>query len=132
MVTRDRRPAEGTAATGARAEEAALRYLRDRGLRPVARNFRCRAGELDLVMLDGDSLVVIEVRYWRSNAWVDPAVTITATKRRRLLQAASRFLQARPAFAEHPLRFDVLALSGDLAGPACDWIRDAFDSGDAW
>ena len=64
------------------------------GLRLVARNFRCRMGELDLVMLDGRLLVVVEVRYRTRPDPVDPAVTVTATKRRRLLRAASRFLQA--------------------------------------
>ncbi len=131
-MARGRLPAGGTAATGALAEAAALRFLCGRGLSLVARNFRCRAGELDLVMLEGSALVVIEVRYRRSAIWIDPAATVTAGKRRRLLQAASRFLQARPAFADHPLRFDVLALAGDLDAPACDWIRGAFDAGDAW
>ena len=64
--------------------------------------------------------------------WVEPAATITAAKRRHLLQATARFLQARPAFADHALRFDVLALSGEPSAPACDWIRRAFDASDAW
>jgi len=126
------RPAGGTTATGARAEEAALGFLRAHGLHLVARNFRCRAGELDLVMLEGRELVVVEVRYRRTAAWVEPAATVTAAKRRHLLQATARFLQARPAFANHALRFDVLALSGEPSAPACDWIRRAFDASDAW
>jgi putative endonuclease len=128
-----RRPAvSGTAGTGARAEDAALAFLKHRGLALVARNVDCRAGELDLVMLDGAVLVVVEVRYRGEGGWIDPAVTVTATKRRRLLQATALFLQARPAFADHALRFDVMALSGDLAAPRCDWIRGAFDADSGW
>ncbi len=125
-------PAGSPTTIGAQAEAAALRFLRGRGLSLVTHNFRCPAGELDLVMLDQAALVIIEVRYRHTTRWIDPAATVTASKRRRLLQAAARFLQARPAFASHALRFDVLALSGDIHAPACDWIRGAFDSNDAW
>ncbi len=120
----------GTVATGARAEQAALRFLERQGLALVTRNFRCRMGELDLVMLDGGELVIVEVRYRASRAPVDPAVTVTATKRRRLLRAASRFLQVRPDFRDHAMRFDVLALSGALDAVRCDWIRGAFTTDD--
>ena len=120
-----------TTSTGATAEEAAGRYLVAHGLIPVVRNFRCRAGELDHVMLDGDVLVVVEVRYRLRADPVDPAVTVTARKRRRLLQAASRFLQSQPRFRDHAMRFDVLALSGPLGAPRCDWIRGAFTTDDA-
>lgn len=120
-----------TTRTGATAEEAAQRFLVAQGLVPVARNFRCRAGELDHVMLDGDVLVVVEVRYRQRPDPVDPAVTVTAGKRRRLMQATSRFLQSQPRFRDHALRFDVLALTGPLAAPHCDWIRRAFTTDDA-
>ena len=123
-------PRAATTRTGATAEDAALAFLRSRGLVPVARNFRCRAGELDHVMLDGDVLVVVEVRYREHADPVDPAVTVTARKQQRLAQAALRFLQAQPFFRDHALRFDVLALSGPLESPRCDWIRRAFTTDD--
>lgn len=119
-----------TTETGSRAERVGQRFLESRGLRVVARNFRCRTGELDLVMLDGQKLVMVEVRYRARAALVDPAVTVTATKRLRLLRAAARFLQARPAFRDHAMRFDVLALSGPLDAARCDWIRGAFTTDD--
>lgn len=116
--------------TGARAEQAGLRFLEAQGLRLVTCNFRCRMGELDLVMLDGLQLVMVEVRYRARAGQIDPAVTVTATKRRRLLRTASRFLQHRPDFRDHAMRFDVLALSGPLAEARCDWIRGAFTADD--
>lgn len=125
-----RQPSASTTATGARAEDAALRFLAARGLRLVARNFRCSGGEIDLVMLEERTLVVVEVRYRRSESLVDPALTVTAAKRRRLLHAAASFLQRHPAHATRALRFDVMALSGAPEAPACRWIRRAFDSND--
>jgi putative endonuclease len=122
------RPAPGR--TGAQAEAAALRWLEARGLRVVALNYRCRAGELDIVALDGPTLAIVEVRYRERAGLVDPAVTVTAAKRRRLLVAAARFLQDHPALREHAVRFDVMALTGPLAAPRCDWIRGAFDASD--
>jgi putative endonuclease len=117
--------------TGQLAESAARRFLEAHGLRIVAQNWRWRGGEIDLVALDGTTLAIVEVRYRERPGLVDPAATVTAAKRRRLLNATARFLQERPAFRDHALRFDVMALTGRLDGPRCDWIRGAFDAGDA-
>lgn len=122
------RPAPGR--TGAEAEAAARRWLESRGLRVLAQNYRCRAGELDIVALDGSTLAIVEVRYRERPGSIDPAVTVTAAKRRRLLVAAARFLQDHPAFRDHAMRFDVMSLTGALAAPRCDWIRGAFDASD--
>lgn len=64
-------------ARGAAAEDLALRYLEARGLSLVARNFRCRVGELDLIMRDGEQLVFVEVRSRRHNRYGTPAESIT-------------------------------------------------------
>jgi len=119
-----------TTATGLRAEDAALRFLAARGLRLVARNFRGGGGEIDLLMLDGEALVVVEVRYRHNRNPVDPALSITAAKRRRLLQAATCFLQRHREHALRTIRFDVMALTGGPGDPACHWIRHAFDEED--
>ncbi|MGB1563447.1 MAG: YraN family protein [Sinimarinibacterium flocculans] len=111
---------------GAEAEDAALQLLRRRGLRLVSRNFRCRGGELDLVMLDGDTLVVVEVRARSHAGYGSAAESVDRRKQARLVHAAQLFLAAHPREAERPLRFDVVAFDG--AGQA-DWIRAAFDAG---
>jgi putative endonuclease len=129
-LRRGKVPRAGTARTGARAEQLAQRWLESRGLRLVARNFRCRAGELDLVMLEGRELVVIEVRYRATDRLVHPALTVSALKRRRLLQAAARFLQLQECYAGYPVRFDVLALIGPFDGLRCEWISRAFTADD--
>jgi putative endonuclease len=115
---------------GARAEAAGQRYLESRGLKLVIRNFRSRGGEIDLVMLDGTTLVMVEVRYRARPDPVHPGETVTMTKRRRILRAASWFLATQPRLCDHALRFDVLAVYGHLDTPRCDWIRDAFSADD--
>lgn len=111
---------------GRRAEEVALHHLECRGLRLLTRNYRCRAGELDLVMDDGESLVVVEVRYRRDSSHGTPAETVGAQKQAKLIRSASHFLQTHPRLARRSLRFDVVAVCGATAAPEIDWIADAF------
>jgi putative endonuclease len=111
---------------GARAEEVARRFAEAQGLEVVTCNYRCRFGELDLILLDGATVVVAEVRYRALPDPVPPAATITHAKRRRLALAAAHYLQREPRFRERPVRFDVLALSGTLDAVRCEWIRGAF------
>ena len=108
---------------GYAAEQRALDYLTAHGLRPVARNFRVRVGELDLVLFHGRELVVVEVRHRASTAWGGAAASVTARKQRRVRLAAQAFLAAHWAGRPWPpLRFDVVAIEGgDI-----HWIRAAF------
>ena len=110
---------------GADAETQALKHLQRHGLKPLARNWRCRGGELDLVMRDGDTVVVAEVRQRSSEAFGGALASVDARKRGRIMLATQMFLSEHPQYAEAPLRFDVLAL--DAAGKI-DWRRAAFDS----
>ncbi len=108
---------------GYRAEQRALDYLLSCGLRLVARNFRARVGELDLVMTDGEQLVVVEVRRRASADYGGAAASVTVAKRARLRRTAQTFLAASfGARPWPPLRFDVLAIDGERI----DWIRAAF------
>ena len=89
---------------GAEAEVLAAAFLERRGLIIVERNFRRRCGELDLVARDGGTLVFVEVRLRRGNAFGGAAASITAAKRTRLVRAASLYLAARARHARLPLR----------------------------
>ncbi|HHW78678.1 MAG TPA: YraN family protein [Xanthomonadaceae bacterium] len=113
------RVAQGTAA-----EELARRYLEARGLTLVTRNFRCRAGELDLIMRDGGQLVFVEVRSRRHARYGTPAESVTRTKQQRLLRAAAFYLQRQRL--DLPCRFDVVAILQADGEPQLEWIRDAF------
>ncbi len=121
-------------AQGALVEQAARDFLIRAGLRPVAANVNYRGGELDLVMHDergGDgTLVFVEVRHRRSAAFGGGAASVDAGKRRRLVQAALRFLAAHPRYAGLPCRFDVIDARGDPEAPHLDWIADAFRADD--
>lgn len=107
--------------TGTQAEEAAARHLARRGLTVVARNYRCRGGEVDLVCRDGDTLVFVEVRLRTHAHFGGAAESITAAKRRRIVLAARHYLAGKPWPA---CRFDAILLDG----ARIDWIRNAFDA----
>lgn len=113
---------ERPARTGGDAEAVACAHLRAAGLRLLERNYRCRRGEIDLVMREGDVLVFVEVRLRASSRFGTPAETVDIHKQRKLAAAAAHYLGSHPT--ELPCRFDVVAVSGDNP---IDWIRNAFD-----
>lgn len=116
---------------GAAAEALAVRYLHTRGLRLVTANFRGRRGELDLVMTDRSTLVVVEVRFRASSRVASPAETINREKQRRIVRTTRLFLLQAPRFADWPVRFDVVDITGDLSAPRLKWLPGAFTLDDA-
>lgn len=111
-----------TQSRGAEAEARAGQFLESRGLSIVARNYRCRYGEIDLIARDGATLVFVEVRARRSSTFGGAAVSITAAKRDKLRRTALHYLTTLGRTPQ--CRFDAVLLSGD-AGEV-EWIRDAF------
>lgn len=107
--------------SGEAAEELALRWLESRGLRLVSRNYRCRSGEIDLIMEDGNSLVFVEVRYRRRAGFGSAAETVDAAKQHRLRLAAEHYLQRQRSMP--PCRFDIIGID---ERKRIDWIRNAF------
>lgn len=111
------------AARGAAVEAACARWLGARGLPVVARNVRCRFGEIDLVLDDGEVLVFAEVRLREDDAFGGAAASVDPRKQARIVACAHWYLVQHPRQALRPCRFDVLAVG---RGGAIDWIRDAF------
>lgn len=107
---------------GARAEDLCAELMRRAGLRVVARNWRCRHGEIDLIARDGGTLVFAEVRLRRDARYGGAAESITAAKRARLLASARLYLAGQP---ERDCRFDVLLLDA-LDLDRVRWLRNAF------
>ncbi|SPC10681.1 conserved hypothetical protein [Cupriavidus oxalaticus] len=105
-----------------RAEDRALAHLRRQGLQPVVRNYRCKGGEIDLVMRAPDgTLVFVEVRQRSGRGFGGAAASVTPAKQRRVLLAAAHYLATLAQLP--PCRFDVVALEpGRL-----DWLQHAFD-----
>jgi putative endonuclease len=113
--------------TGKKAERQAEQYLRAQGLAVVKRNFRCRTGEIDLIMLDGKTLVFIEVRHRSNPQFGSGAETVDWHKQRKLIRAASHFLATHPRYNGCECRFDVVA--SDAVTEQLQWYRHAFDGG---
>lgn len=107
---------------GKLAEALVADYLQDRGLQLIKRNYRCRLGEIDLILADGPVLVFVEVRLRRNTDYGGAAASITGAKRLRILRTARHYLSGRP---ERPCRFDVILLDA-LAADRIEWIKDAF------
>ncbi len=111
-----------TVSKGAAAEQVAAEYLLGQGLQLVTRNFRCRGGEIDLIMRDGATLVFVEVRARSRAEFGGAAESISATKRGRIILAARHYLARHGVDA--PCRFDaVLLQAGRL-----QWLRAAFEA----
>jgi putative endonuclease len=112
---------------GAAAEELAAQYLQVRGLKILARNLRCRAGELDLVCLDGGVLAIVEVRQRGSLQFGGALASVNWTKQRKIIRAAQFFLRREKHWRNLSMRFDVLAIEGLPDGAhRVDWVKDAF------
>ncbi|MXS83046.1 YraN family protein [Nitrosomonas oligotropha] len=108
---------------GSDAEQIALTYLQRQNLVLVAQNYRCRFGEIDLIMRDGATLVFVEVRMRSSTAFGGAATSITLAKQAKLLHTARHYLSQLNS--EPPCRFDALLLSGSQ-GQEIEWIKNAF------
>jgi len=110
---------------GSEAEERARSWLEAQGLELIARNWRCRGGELDLVMRDGAEVAIIEVRSRARADFGTAAESVARHKQRRIVRAARLLLAQRPELGEQAVRFDVVALDGK---DAVEWLRGAFDA----
>jgi putative endonuclease len=110
-------------------EAVAGEYLERQGLTILARGYRCRLGEIDLLCRDDSTLIVVEVRA-RSSAAHTPAVfSIGPQKRMRIIQATRHLLMRNAQWRTVPIRFDVIAFDAiDTDSPRVDWIKSAFEA----
>ena len=117
---------------GKSAEEFASDYLQRQGLNLVTQNYRCKYGEIDLIMRDKKTTVFVEVRYRKSQYFGSGAETVNYHKQRKLLATASHYLQNNPKAAKQPCRFDVVSLTANSSPDAADyavrWIADAIQA----
>ena len=109
---------------GAAAEALAAEFLQAQGLSIVARNYRCRGGEIDLIASDGETLIFVEVRLRSDAAFGGAAESITAAKKKRLTFAAAHYLsRLSPTSHEPPCRFDAI-LMATLDPARIEWLVD--------
>jgi putative endonuclease len=108
---------------GRRGEDQALTFLTRQGLELILRNYRCRMGELDLVMRDSGDVVIVEVRRRARADYGDALASVGPDKQRRIIQAARHLLMTRPDLAECTCRFDIVGITQSRPP---EWICDAF------
>ena len=115
---------------GAQFEEHALHYLQQKGLILVQRNFHCRLGEIDLIMLHQKTLCFIEVKYRSNDRFGGAAFSIPLSNQRKINDTALIFLGQHKEFQHHNYRFDALLIKpGATSGEnTVDWIENAFGS----
>lgn len=106
--------------TGAQAEARALQFLKQQQLKLVSKNYACRHGELDLIMLDKNTLVFIEVRSRSSNRYGGAAGSITRTKQQKMTKAASHFLQQHRDHQHRHCRFDAILIKHQTNTVTCN------------
>jgi putative endonuclease len=107
---------------GQAGEDHALAFLQQNGLRLIERNFRCKGGEIDLVMEQRSTLVFVEVRKRAEDCFGGAAASVTARKQARLIIAAQVYLQRYRM--PPPCRFDVVAIDG----AKLNWLKNAIEA----
>lgn len=112
---------------GRLAEDHAAGCLAQAGHQVLARNYRCRAGEIDLITLSrGGVLVFTEVRWRRQTRHGGALASVTRDKQRRLIITARHFLACHPVNQSRAMRFDVFGVTGTRPDWHCQWIKAAF------
>ncbi|MCP0914873.1 MULTISPECIES: YraN family protein [Legionella] len=109
---------------GFAAEAHTRRYLHQQGLQWITSNYRCRFGEIDLIMRDEEYLVFIEVRARSGNAFGGAAASVTYSKKQKIIKTASFYLAANKLQDKQAVRFDLVSLEGMPA--KLTWIKNAF------
>jgi len=116
---------------GTKYENLALKHLQSKGLNFVERNIHCRAGEVDLLMQDSDTLVFVEVRFRNSANYGSAIESVTPTKQARIINTAKHYLHKNNLWS-HNVRFDIVAIqpvTGRLfKRHKIDWIKAAFEA----
>jgi putative endonuclease len=109
-------------------ERQATHWLEDQGMHLLARNFRGKTGEIDIIARDGEHLVFLEVRARSNRAFNSAAGSVDRRKQQRIVRTAQLFLQRHPELADLPCRFDVIAFEPRQSGSSLDihWIPAAF------
>lgn len=111
---------------GKQAEHRACGFLQRQGFKLIEKNYSCRLGELDLIMLQDTKLIFVEVKYRNSAQYGYASEAVDLRKQRKIILSAQYFLQLHPQFSDMECRFDVVSFTGSEQQP--EWLRDAFSS----
>ena len=126
---------------GQYAENLALNYLQEQGLKKIQSNFSCKCGEIDLIMSDTTFLIFIEVRYRKKTQFGHPLETITRAKQQKIIKTIQYFLMKHPNYYQFPCRIDAVALYSSTGhkkmnaesihteGLQIEWVKNAIQLG---
>jgi len=130
MVFNSIKQANHTRAIGSVTENIALQHLKENGLSLVTKNFNHKIGEIDLIMVDKDSLVFIEVRYRKNTNYGLPEETVNYKKQTKIKKTAMIFMSQNGQYKNVQPRFDVVAMTPNKSGSGdnmlINWIQNAF------
>ncbi len=110
------------------AEDLACDYLCTQGLTLLKRNYRCRLGEIDLIMQHQETRVFVEVRFRSPNHYSDAASSVDRLKQRKCIRAATQYLLDENLYDKIFCRFDVVAVDTVTDDPQIEWIQQAFEA----
>lgn len=110
---------------GQRGEDVAARFLEQKGMKIIARNYRAEHGEIDIIVLDGNTLAFVEVKTSKSKSFGPPQTWINEKKQQNLAQTAEAFLYQNN-YENYDCRFDVVALEKKGENFIINHIKDAF------
>jgi putative endonuclease len=110
---------------GQQKENQVCDHLISQGLQLIMQNYRCKLGEIDLIMKDKDTLVFIEVRHRKQNDYGNGLESITKTKQRKIIRTAQHYLQTHELDNKFSCRFDAV-ITGQTTSQQFLWIKDAF------
>lgn len=111
---------------GDKVEKFVEKHLKNKGLKVIERNFNSRYGEIDLIMLDGDTLAFIEVRFRANTAHGSGAETVDYRKQQKIIKTAQFFLQQSKKYQQLNCRFDVVSVTLEHKSLSAHWVKDAF------
>ncbi|RKM57092.1 YraN family protein [Butyrivibrio sp. X503] len=112
---------------GTALEDIAADYVNENGAKVVERNFRCKSGEIDIIARDGKYLCFIEVKYRKSVKYGSPETAVDYLKRKKISKASGFYMYYKHLDENTPVRYDVIAISGDDKEYKIKWIKDAFE-----
>ena len=114
--------------SGAWAEQHALTFLENNGLKLLNRNYQRKSGEIDLIMLDSSTVTFVEVKYRANTFFSDTVESINWKKCERIINTSLQYLQENETYKSCDCRFDVVLITGDRFKPSIEWIKNAFQA----
>lgn len=115
-------------------EALAVKYLEEKGLSLLCRNFSCKLGEIDIICVqkeiqnrvDQQIIVFVEVRFRKNSLFGGPLASVDFKKQQKLVKSAQFFLKTRPSLRMLPCRFDVVAITMKDTETEIEWVQNAF------